>query len=230
MIQYKMKNMRMDSVIHKDVQEQLSWEPGLPKNCIAVTVKNGVVTLSGVLKTYTQKLIAQKAARKVRGVRNLIEDLHIELTPAQKHKDSAIASAVRHALKWNNLIPDKQITAHVENGMVKLEGEVEWDYQRVAAALAIQHLEGIKAVFNAINLKHRTGGEEIRKKIITALQRIAAIEMDKIAVEEIGGKVTLKGVVRSFFEKEEVEKTSWQHPGVTFVDNRLEVESTRTRD
>lgn len=218
----------MDSDIQKNVQEQLSWEPGLPKNRITATVKEGIVTLSGIVETYTQRLIAQKAAKKVRGVRAIVEDIHIELNPAQKHKDSAIASAVRQALKWNNLIPDKEISAHVEYGMVKLEGEVEWDYQRVAAVLAVQHLEGIKAVFNAINLKHRTGGEEIRKKIISALQRIAVIEMDKIEVDEIGGKVTLKGVVHSFSEKEEAEKTAWQHPGVTFVDNRLEVQSTRT--
>ncbi len=226
----KLKNMRMDLDIQRDVQEQLSWEPGLPKKRITATVKDGIVTLSGIVETYTQKLIAQKAAKKVRGVRIIIEDLHIELNPAHIHKDSAIASAVRQALKWNNLIPDKKISAHVENGMVKLEGEVEWDYQRVAAVLAVQHLEGIKAVFNAINLKHRTGGEEIRKKIIYALQRMASIEMDNIEVDEIGGKVTLKGVVRSFSEKEEAEKTAWQHPGVTFVDNRLEVQSTRTGD
>ncbi|AEV97611.1 ornithine aminotransferase [Niastella koreensis] len=195
--------MKSDMEIRKDVMDQLMWEPILGGTQIGVSVKNGVVTLSGKVNIYSQKMAAEYAVKKVVGVKAVAEEIGVGTLPLFRKSDVELADAVLHALKWNMLVPDERIMVKVEDGIVSLEGEVDWDYQRTAAMKSIDSLAGLIAVHNFITLKPAITTANIKQKIIAAFERIATIDAEKIVVEVDGGKVTLSGKVRSFAEQED---------------------------
>ncbi|SDG42082.1 BON domain-containing protein [Mucilaginibacter sp. P25] len=216
--------MKTDLEIQKDVMDELKWHPILHDAEIKVSVKKGVVTLCGQVDTYGRKLAAENAARKVAGVKALAENIQIGVSPAYNTNDGVIAEAVLHALKWHTGIPEDSIKVKVENGIVMLEGEVEWDVQRNSASTAIQHLHGVKAVNNSITIRPKVSADDLAKKISEAFLRRAAIDAARITVSVSGNKATLTGKVRSFAEKEEAEDIVWAAPGVTSLDSKLIVE------
>lgn len=216
--------MKADTQIQKDVLEQLKWEPFLDASEIGVAVKNGIVTLSGIVDSYSKKVLAEKVAKKIAGVRAIAVDIQVGLSPIYRKTDAEIAEAAANALKWHTMIPDQKITVSVENGSVKLEGEVDWDYQRRQALNAVQDLIGVRAVTNLIKVKDRVTSTDIQKAITSSFQRNASIDADKIKVEVLGSKVTLVGTVRSLPEKEDAENAAWFAKGVTSVDNKLTIE------
>ena len=216
--------MKTDIEIQKDIMEQLKWEPFLDASEIGVAVKNGIVTLSGIVDSYSKKILAEKVAKKIAGVRAIALDIQVGLSPVYRKTDAEIAEAVASSLKWHTMIPDQKITVSVENGSVKLEGEVDWDYQRKQALKAVQDLIGVRSVTNLVKVKDRVTSTDIQKEITSAFQRSANIDADKIKIEVQGSKVTLFGTVRSLPEKEDAENAVWFAKGVTSVDNKLKIE------
>src|SRR5688572_28588336 len=145
--------MKSDPQIQKDVMEQLRWEPFLNASQIGVSVKNGIVTLSGQVDSYSKKLTAENAAKKIAGVKAIAEDIQIGVSPSFNKTDAEIAEAVLNALKWHSSVQEEKIKIKVENGNVKLEGEVDWEYQRTSAKSSIENLVGVRSVTNLITLK-----------------------------------------------------------------------------
>lgn len=217
--------MKSDSQIQKDVMDQLKWEPFLNASQIGVAVKNGIVTLSGQVDTYSKKLAAENAAKKIAGVKAIAEDIQIGVSPAYSKTDTEIAEAVLNALKWHTAVQEEKLRIKVENGNVRLEGEVEWEFQRKNAETAIENLTGVSSVMNLITVKPKITASDIKKKITSAFERSATIDAGKITVEVMEGKVTLRGKVRSFAEKEDAEDAASFAPGVTRVESRIEMEA-----
>ena len=216
--------MKTDVKIREDVIDQLAWESNVDDRQIGVAVENGVVTLSGVVDSYTKKMAAEKAAKKVNGVKAVVEDIEVKYGDAFKKTDKEIAKAAVNALEWNISVPNDKIMVKVEDGWVYLSGEVKWDYQRNAAKKAVENLLGVKYVSNNITLKQKVEAKDIKNKIQKAFERAADVNAKKISVEVDGHTVTLRGTVRSLAEKEEARKTAYASPGVYNVINKISVE------
>jgi osmotically-inducible protein OsmY len=216
--------MKSDIQIQKDVMEQLRWEPFLNASEIGVAVKNGIVTLSGHVDSYAKKLTAENATKKIAGVKAIAEDIQIGVSPAFNKTDAEIAEVVINALKWHSAVQEEKIQIKVENGIVRLEGHVEWDYQRTNARSAIENLRGVRSVINLIAVKPKATAADIERKISAAFHRSATIDSARISADIIGNKVILYGKVRTIAEKEDAESAAWSAPGVRTVESKLEVE------
>jgi osmotically-inducible protein OsmY len=215
--------MRTDSEIQKDITEQLKWEPFLNPAEIGVAVKDGVVTLTGQVDTYSKKIGAELAVKKIAGVKAVAEEIHVGPSPYYLRTDTELAVAVANALKWHAAVMEDKIRIMVEKGVVSLSGEVDWNYQRQAAVDAVKNLAGVTRVNNYIAVKPGVTSRDVRQKIVSALQRNAALDADKIEVQLLGNKVVLSGTVRSLAEKDDAEMAAWAAPGVSSVENRLGV-------
>jgi osmotically-inducible protein OsmY len=215
--------MRSDEEIERDVKAELEWDPDLDATDIAVKVKNGVVTLTGFVKSYTDKYEAEAAAKRVAGVVAVANDLEVRLPSIDERPDPDIARDVVSALKSQLPISWENIKVTVKSGWVTLEGEVEWQYQKTAAENAVRRLKGVRGVINSIALKPHAQPDEIKKKIMEAFKRNAELDANRIMVETNGSEVTLKGTVRSWIEREEAERVAWSAPGVTKVVDQIVV-------
>ncbi|HTL07396.1 MAG TPA: BON domain-containing protein, partial [Chitinophagaceae bacterium] len=184
---------------------------------------NGIVTLSGEVDSYFKKLKAEEAAKKVGGVKAIAEEIQIKVMPLGKLTDADIAAAALNALKWHPAVQQDKIKITVEEGRVKLEGEVDWEFERSSARTAIENLAGVKSIANFITVKPRTTPADVHKKITAAFTRSATIDAERINVEIIGSKAILKGQVRSLAEKQDAENAAWAAPGITTVDSNLKV-------
>jgi osmotically-inducible protein OsmY len=213
--------MRSDTEIKRDVEEELKWNPSVDPTDIGVAVKNGVVTLTGFVRTYSQKFEAERAAKRVVGVVGLANDIEVQLTSGAERPDPELARDAVAAIKFWLPASYEHIKAVVKNGWVTLEGNVEWNYQRDYAERAVRPLRGVKGVSNLIELKPRVAPSEIKHKIEDAFRRSAELDANRITVEAFGGEVVLKGSVRSWAERQEAERAAYAAPGVTKVDNRI---------
>jgi len=216
--------MKTDLQIQKDVMEELQWQPFLHSSEIGVAVKNGIVTLSGIVDTYSKKIAAEKAVKKVAGVKAIAEDIQVGVSPIYRKTDAEVAEAILNALKWHSVIQEDKIKIKVEDGIVKLEGEAEWEYQRNIVRKAIENLSGVRYVTNLISVKPKITPNELEQKINNAFLRNATIDAGKINVNVDGNKVVLTGKVRSFAESEDAANVAWAAPGVLNVENKLEIE------
>lgn len=215
--------MKTDSQIQQDIQTELKWQPFLNSSQIGVAVKDGVVTLTGTVDTYSKKLAAEKAARNVSGVKAIAEDIEVRLFPDTQRSDSDLAAAVLNAIKWHSAVVDEKVQIKVEDGWVTLEGEAEWGFQKEAAESAVENLNGVKGVINNIKITARVEPKEVKKQIAAAFHRSATLDASNIIIDAIGDKVVLKGQVRSLAESNDAAKAAWAAPGVRSVDNQLHV-------
>ena len=215
--------MRSDSDIKRDVEAELQSDPSVDATDIAVAVKNGVVTLSGFVRKYMDKLEAEGAAKRVAGVVGLANDLEVRLPLSDKRPDPEIARDAVAAVKTQLPFSWQQIKVIVDKGWVTLEGQVEWNYQREEAERAVRRVKGVTGVINTIQLKPRVEPTEIKRKIEEAFRRSAEIDASRITVETNGGEVVLRGTVRSWAERQEAERAAWRAPGVTKVVNQIAI-------
>jgi osmotically-inducible protein OsmY len=215
--------MKSDSEIERDVKDELSWNPDLDATDIAVSVKNGVVTLTGFVKSYTDKFEAEAAAKRVSGVVAVANDIEVRMPSVDERPDPEIARDAVAAIKSQLPISSEKIKVIVKNGWITLEGQVEWQYQRSTAEHAVRRIKGVKGVSNMIQLKPHAQPSEIKRKIQEAFRRNAEVDSNRIVVEADGGVVTLKGTVRSWVEREEAERAAWAAPGVVNVVDQIVV-------
>jgi len=218
--------MRTDSDIQNDVLAELSFDPAINKADIGVSVREGIVTLTGLVDSYYKKVQAEMTAKKIFGVRAVAEDIQVGFSPENKKCDTEIAMAVAGALTHHSALEGLHIDIRVEHGDVTLQGNVEWHYQKKAAADAITGITGVHRIYNFLTVIPKAWPADLRQDIIAALQRNAKLDPGNIFVEAHKGKVTLWGMVRSVAEREEAEEVCWQTIGVTEVQNELTIRSS----
>jgi osmotically-inducible protein OsmY len=217
--------MKIDTDLRRDVLDELEWEPSVEAAEIGVSVRDGVVTLTGAVKSFAEKMAAERITKRVQGVTAIANDIEVRLPGAAERTDTDIAKAAADALKWRTLLPDGRIIVVVSKGWLTLEGEVDWQYQKDAAFDAVHHLVGVKGVTNVITLKPRATVTEVKSRIEAAFRRSAELDAQKIQVAIRDGKVILQGRLNSWAERDEAGRTAWAAPGVSQVENLIAIGS-----
>lgn len=212
-----------DKELKRHIEDTLNWEPSFDAADIGVSVDNGVATLRGDVATYAARSAAERVTLGVYGVKAVANDLNVRLPGEYQRTDSDIARAAVNALQWNTVVPTNRVSVAVSNGWVTLKGNLDWQYQKDAAARAVRDLTGVRGVNNNITVQPRVRPAEVQDKIEAAFKRSAEIDARRISVAAQDGKVILSGNVRSWAERQEAERAAWAAPGVTQVDDRLSI-------
>jgi osmotically-inducible protein OsmY len=216
--------MKNDYSLQRDVLDELACEPSVHAERIGVSVRDGVVNLAGDVATYAEKIAAEDAAKRVAGVRAIVQELEVKLLGDHVRDDGDIAHAAKNALDWHVSVPSGKVQAMVENGWVTLTGEVEWNYQRVAAHNAVRCLMGVKNLTDKVKVCGiKVSPAEVREKIVTAMKRSMKRDTDRITINVRDDKVILSGEVHSWEEYDEAGIAVWCAPGVAEVENELTI-------
>ncbi len=214
---------KSDTNLKKDVESELEWDASVNANNIGVAVKDGIVTLSGHLGSFAEKIAVERAVQRVIGVKGMAIELDVRLGPDAKRSDADIAAAAKLALRWHALVPEDKINVMVEKGWLTLAGEVDWEFQRGAAVKAVRPLTGVISVINNLSVKPLVTPANITHRIQNALERQADREARNIGVVVDGHTVTLSGRVHSWAERMAAQGAAWSAPGITNVVNELRV-------
>ncbi|HEU4927400.1 MAG TPA: BON domain-containing protein [Vicinamibacterales bacterium] len=212
-----------DRDLKSQVQNALEWEPSIDAADIGVSADQGIVTLRGNVRSFAEKAAAERVTLRVFGVKAVANDLSVHLPTSFERTDTEIAQAAVNALKWNTILPTTGISVAVTDGWITLKGEVEWQYQRDAAARAVRDLFGVKGVANALGIRPRVKSGDVRDRIEAAFKRSAEVDARRINVNAVEGKVILSGTVHTYAERQEAERAAWAAPGVVQVDDRLAI-------
>ncbi len=215
--------MKTDKELQQDVMSELEWWPSIDAAEIGVAAKNGVVTLTGYVDTYAEKLAAERAAMRVFGVRGVAEEIKVRLPTSHERSDEDIAQAAASALQWNPSVPSGRVKVQVEKGWITLSGEVDWWYQKRAAWEAVHKLMGVRGVSDDVTIKPKVKPQDVKAKIESAFQRNAVLDARRIRIEAQGDKVILSGSVRSWAEREQAELAACAAPGVAEVENNIAI-------
>lgn len=213
--------MKTDADIQRDVQAELEWEPSLDAAGIGVAVSHGVVTLTGQVKSYAEKMVAEKAAGRVAGVRAIAEEIKVSYPSDPKTSDQEIARRIADLFDWDVMIPGKHLHVRVEKGWVTLTGTVDWEYQRRAARGAAGKINGVLGISNQIEVRQAPVARDVRDRIVAAIRRQADADGETIEVETKGNRVILSGRVKAWHERQLAERAAWATPGVGAVDDRI---------
>jgi osmotically-inducible protein OsmY len=218
-----METEMKDTELRQDVIDELEFEPSIDAANIGVAVDGGVVTLTGHVSNYAEKLAAEAAARRVKGVRAIAQEIEVRYPGTARTSDDELAKRALNALRWDVTVPDETIKLTVSKGLVTLTGEVSWYYQKSAAESAVRKLAGVIGVLNDITIKPRAQASDVKRKIEDALKRHAEVEAKAIRVNVLGDKVMLEGKVDNWDERAAVENAAWSAPGVRLVEDHLRV-------
>jgi osmotically-inducible protein OsmY len=212
-----------DRTLKQAVEDELGWEPSVNAEHIGVTADDGVVTLTGHVSSYAEKYAAENAAKRVKGVRGIAQEIEVRFPNDKKTSDDQIAKRALDIIAWDSTIPKDKVQVKVQNGLVTLSGEVEWFYQRDDAENAVHKLAGIKGILNDIRIKSKPQASDIKQRIETALKRNADLEADSIKVSVFNGRVKLDGRVKAWYERDLAERTAWSAPGVVSVEDHINI-------
>jgi len=216
--------MKTNAELQTDVQNAIKWEPLLNAAEIGVTAKDGVVSLTGVVDNYTKKMEAENAAKKVIGVKAVVEKIEVKFPNSWSKTNAEIANEVLTALKSNWSVPNDKVTVKVEDGWVTLEGELPWNYEKEAASNAVHYLTGVKGVTNNITVKPESHDVIEQKEVENAIGRSWSVDNNFIKVQVSGTTVTLTGTVKTWYQKEEAGRIAWKTSGIWHVKNDLSVD------
>jgi osmotically-inducible protein OsmY len=212
-----------DKTLHQVVLDEFEWDPSFNAAHIGVVVEDGIVTLTGHVESYAEKVAVERAAKRVAGVRGVAQEVEVRYHSDKKTADDQIAKRALDILSWNTTIPKDRIQVSVQKGWVSLSGQVDWWYQRADAENAVRRLSGVTGLTNAISVKPQVQAIDVKSRIEKALKRNAEVEATGIRVSVVGGKVTLEGKVKAWYERDLAERTAWSAPGVTAVEDRISV-------
>jgi osmotically-inducible protein OsmY len=216
--------MSQDRQLQESVMEELGWEPSIDAVHIGVAANAGVVTLTGHVQSFAQKVAAERAAARVKGVKAVAEEIEVKLPYDIKRGDENIAGAAIERLAWDSSVPPDAIEIRVEKGWITLNGEVDWHFQKDAAAQAVQSLIGVVGVSNLIEIKPTVNADDVGQNITRALHRSWFYEPNTIKVSAQGGKIKLTGQVTTWNARDLAGATAWSAPGATFVENEIAVD------
>ncbi len=210
-----------DLNLQREVTEELEWDPAVDAAHIGVAARDGIVTLSGHVSSFSEKLAAERATRRVKGVKAVALDLDVELPSSKKTADDEIAARAVKMLEWDVVVPPGRIAVTVDRGIVTLTGQVDWKYQRDEAEADVWKLSGVKDVVNAVKVEARPQSSDVQERIRKALERSAEVDASHITVSVKDGKAVLTGTVPSWVERQTAERAAWAAPGVTTVENKI---------
>jgi osmotically-inducible protein OsmY len=212
-----------DLALKQAILDELEWEPSVDAAHIGVTVENGIVTLTGHVPTFAQKLAAEQAVKRVKGVRAVAQEIEVRLPTEHKMDDADIAKRAVSSLGWQVSVPDNRLQVLVQNGWITLRGEVDWQFQRKAAENAVRLLAGVRGVSNQISIKASEQPKDLKRRIESALARNASGEANSVRVALKDGRVTLEGKVHSWHDRKIVEDAVWAAPGVSAVEDKIQI-------